>query len=204
MLSQQSFEVTPPASFSLKGEHQEHSSVFLYSWDSFSETRRKNNELFKIKTTSGKLRNTDNGIKKLSKILSLPPVFVRGGSSPSGSLSDRQLSDFLNFDKLRTVPWLPMSTVPSLPPSPLYSPSSAASWPQPLLQGPFSPASSSVMMLRCSWGRSNLPLFQRADVEDSSQEELTISLREPHRLCIQTGLHLINYKLNRYNTMWSL
>lgn len=107
MLSQQSFEVILPASFSLKGAHQEHSAIIVNA-RKFFLNRHKNNELLQMKETSGKLSNTENRMKNLTKFSPCLLCPHKVGSFPSGLLSDQQLSDFLNFDKLHAVPWLPM------------------------------------------------------------------------------------------------
>lgn len=107
MLSQQSFEVILPASFSLKGAHQEHSTIIANARKFFlnqtQEQWTSSNERNLRKIKQHREHN-----EKLGKILSLPPVSSQGGSFPSGLLSDQQLSDFLNFDKLHAVPWLPV------------------------------------------------------------------------------------------------
>lgn len=61
-----------------------------------------------MKETSGKIKEHRKGNEKVGKILSLPLVSLQGGSFPSGLISDQQFSDFLNFDMLHAVPWLPM------------------------------------------------------------------------------------------------
>lgn len=128
-----------------------------------------------------KIKEHKNGMQKLANSLPASCVLIRWVTSLGLAL--RSATQWLSkFWQVPRSPLAPLEALRSHCLRLVCSLSPGASRPQPSLQTPFSPTSSSVIMLGCSWGRNNLPVFQRAVAENSSQEKLSISPREPHRL----------------------
>lgn len=177
VLNQQSFEMTLPALF-LQRKHIKNTALALQTSVVLKPDIR---ITFLSERNLRKIKEHKNGTQNLINSFPASCVLIRWVIFPRLAL--RSGTQWLSkFWQVPRSPLAPLEAPCSRCLRLVCSLSPGVSRPQPLLQTPFSPASSSVIMFGCSWGRNHLPIFQRAVAENSSQKKLSISPKEPRRL----------------------